>query len=85
MCNFSKIATPLYNLTRKGVVCRWGGTLDRTFEELKKKSVEGPVLVPIDFTHPLRVESDTSDYATSAVLSMLCKDEKWHLCASLSK
>ena len=48
----------------------------RTFEELKKKFVEGPVLVPVDFTPPLRVESDTSDYATGVILSMLCKDEK---------
>ena len=54
-------------------------------EELKKRFVEGPVLAPIDFTHPLRVESDASDYATGAVLSMLCEDEKWHLCTFLSK
>jgi RNase H-like domain found in reverse transcriptase/Reverse transcriptase (RNA-dependent DNA polymerase) len=83
--NFSKIASPLHNLTRKGVVWRWGGTQQRTFEELKKRFVEGPVLVPVDFTRPLRVESDASDYATGAVLSMLCDDEKWHPCAFLSK
>ena len=83
--NFSKIATPLHNLTRKGVVWRWGGTQERTFEELKKRFVEGPVLAPVDFTRPLRVESDASDYATGAVLSMLCEYEKWHLCAFLSK
>ena len=64
---------------------RWGGTQERTFEELKKKFVEGPVLVPVNFTHSLRVESDASDYATGAILSMLCEDEKWHPCAFLSK
>ena len=57
----------------------------RTCEELMKKFVEAPVLVPVDFTQPLRVESDTSDYATGAVLLMLCEDEKWHPCAFLSK
>ena len=67
--NFSKIAAPLHNLTRKGVVWRWGGTQERTFEELKRKFVEGPVLAPVDFTRPLRVESDASDYATGAVTS----------------
>ena len=51
--NFLKIVAPLHNLTRKGVVWRWGGTQQRTFEELKKKFVEGPVLVPVDFTCPL--------------------------------
>jgi hypothetical protein len=83
--DFSKVAAPLHNLTRKGVVWRWGETQQRAFEELKKKFVEGPVLVPVDFTRPLRVESDASDYATGAVLSMLCEDEKWHPCAYLSK
>ena len=47
--------------------------------------MEGPVLAPVDFTRLLRVESDASDYATGAVLSMLCEDEKWHPCAFLSK
>ena len=62
-----------------------GGMQQKTFEELKKRFVEGPVLVPVDFTCPLRVESNASDYATGMVLSMLCKDEKWHPCAFLSK
>jgi len=35
--------------------------------------------------HPLHVESDASDFAMGAVLSMLCEDEKWHPCAFLSK
>ena len=48
--NFSKIVFPLHNLMRKGVVWRWGELQQRTFEELKKKFVEAPVLVPIDFT-----------------------------------
>jgi len=31
------------------------------------------------------LESDALDFATGAVLLMLCEDEKWHLCAFLSK
>ena len=31
------------------------------------------------------MESNTSDFATGAVLLMLCEDEKWHPCAFLSK
>jgi len=83
--NFSKIASPLHNLMHKEAVWRWGEKEQTTFNELKRRFVEGPVLVPVDFTRPLRVESDASDYATGAVLSMLCEDEKWHLCAFLSK
>jgi len=31
------------------------------------------------------MESDTLDFATGAVLSMISEDEKWHPCAFLSK
>ena len=83
--DFSKIATPLNNLMCKETVWRWGGTQQKAFDELKRRFVEGPVLVATDYTCPLHVESNTSDFATGAVLSMLCEDEKWHLCAFLSK
>jgi len=74
--DFSKIATPLHNLTCKETVWRWGEPTE---------GVEGPILVATDYMHPLCMESDASDFATGAVLSMLCEDEKWHPCAFLSK
>jgi len=33
----------------------------------------------------MRVEVDTSDFATGGVLSMKCEDEKWRLVAYISK
>ena len=39
----------------------------------------------VDTTKELHVESDASNFATGAVLSMKCEDEKWHPCAYLSK
>jgi len=39
----------------------------------------------VDTTKELRVESDASDFATGAVLSIKCDDGKWHPCAYLSK
>jgi len=83
--DFSKIATPLNNLTHKETVWRWGGTQQKAFDELKRRFVEGPILVATDYTHPLCLESDTSYFATGAVLSILCEDEKWHPCPFLSK
>jgi len=47
--------------------------------------MEGPILVATDYMHSLHVESDALDFATGAVLLMLCEDEKWHPCAFLSK
>jgi len=69
----------------KETVWRWGRSQQKAFDELKRKFVEGPILVATDYMHPLHVESDASDFATGAVLSMLCEDEKWHPCAFLSK
>ena len=46
---------------------------------------EKPVLSMVDTTKELRVESDASDYATGAILSMKDDNGKWHPCAYLSK
>jgi len=69
----------------KETVWRWGGSQQKAFDELKRRFVEGPILVATDYMCPLHVESDASDFATGAVLSMLCEDEKWHPCAFLYK
>ena len=39
----------------------------------------------VDTTKELRVEADTSDYGTGAVLFMKDDNGKWHPCAYLSK
>jgi len=62
-----------------------GGSQQKAFDGLKRRFVEGPILVATNYMHPLCMESDASDFATGAVLSMLCEDEKWHPCAFLSK
>ena len=54
--DFSKIATPLNNLMCKETVWRWGGTQQKAFDELKRRFVEGPILVAANYTHPLHVE-----------------------------
>ena len=61
------------------------GSQQKAPDELKRRFVEGPILVAADYTCPICMESDASDFATGAVLLMLCEDEKWHVCAFLSK
>ena len=39
----------------------------------------------VDTMKELCIKSDASDFATGAVLSMKCDDDKWHPCAYLSK
>jgi len=69
----------------KETVWIWGGSQQKAFDELKKIFVEGPFLVAADYMCPLCMESDTSDFVTGAVLSMLCEDEKWDVCISIPK
>jgi len=49
--DFSKIAAPLHNLMCKETVWRWGGGQQEAFDELKRRFVEGPILVAADYTY----------------------------------
>jgi len=75
---FSKIAKPLMDLTKKGIKWMWTPSCQDAFDTLKEMFTMGPILTHNDDTHPTRLESDTSDCALGAVLSQLCKEEKWH-------
>ena len=83
--NFSKVAKPLHELTRKDAEWKWTDKYQTAFEKLKEIFISQSVLSMVDTTKPLRIESDASEYATGAVLSMLQDDGKWHPCAYLSK
>jgi len=83
--NFSKIATPLHKLTRKDQKWEWDAVHQKAFDELKARFTKKPILMMVDTTKELCIESDASDFATGAVLSMKCDDGKWHPCAYLSK
>ena len=76
--NFSKVAKPLHELTRKDTEWKWTNKCQNAFEKLKNIFISQPVLSMVDTTKPLRIESDASEYATGAVLSILQDNGKWH-------
>jgi len=76
--NFAKIAEPLHNLTRKSVQFEWTATCEDSFNCLKKKLIEGPVLVYPDFSKDFVLETDASIQGLGAVLSQVQDDEKCH-------
>lgn len=82
---FSEIARPLHDLTRKSTPWVWGEEQRNAFELLKKKVTSSPVLIFPDDHKPYKLEADSSDYATGAVLSQQADDSKWHPVAFLSK
>jgi len=83
--DFSKIAKPLYEMTRKETKWSWGERQQKAFEELKEKFTTEPVLVTLDLDKEMRVEVDVSDFAMGGVLLMKCEDEKWRPVAYISK
>ena len=68
MRDFSTIAAPLNELTKKGVDFKWGKSQQNAFQELKKRLTEAHVLVLPDFTKTFEVECDASGIGIRGVL-----------------
>ena len=79
------MAEPLHKLTKKELDWHWTSEEQKAFDMLKHAFTTAPILVSPDTDKQLRIESDASDYATGAVLSMLCEDGLWRPCTFLSK
>ena len=83
--DFSKIARPLTMLTCKEAPWQWGEEQENAFQALKTAFTTAPILrIPSD-TAPFRLETDSSDFATGAVLEQLGEDNLWHPVAFYSK
>lgn len=66
--NFSKIAKPLYESTKKDIKFRWTDACQEAFELLKHKVTNPPVLSPPDFSKEFILQTDASNFALGAVL-----------------
>jgi len=84
--DFSTIARSLFDLTRSDKAWNWDTKEQDTFERLKAAVTTAPVLVLPQDSEPFRIEADSSDFASGAVLSQqLPREEKWHPVAFYSK
>ena len=77
IANYSAIAKPLTNLTRKEVKFEMTTKCIAAFNELKGAFTTAPVLAHFHPEYPTIVETDASDYAIAAVLSQ--EDPNDHL------
>ncbi|MDR3548743.1 MAG: reverse transcriptase, partial [Candidatus Pacebacteria bacterium] len=66
--DFSKIATPLSELTKDSVTFEWGSSQQTAFKQLKDAIAHGPVLILPDPKLPFVVHTDASGFAVGAVL-----------------
>ena len=83
--DYGNIARPLNNLLGKNKMFEWSQECQVTFDLLKRKFQESPVLLMPDMTKPFVVKSDASKYASGAVLRQQDNNGDWHPCAYLSK
>jgi hypothetical protein len=66
---YSRVAGPLFELTKKDVVFLWNQECQRAFDDLKKALVQAPVLVRPNFQEPFFLDVDWSTKGVGAVLS----------------
>jgi len=67
--NYSKVARPLTELTKKTEQWSWNTEAEAAFQELKKSFTQVPILTHFDPTRPVIIETDASDFAIGVVLS----------------
>ncbi|XP_073681655.1 uncharacterized protein [Garra rufa] len=76
--NFSSLAAPLTDLTRKGQPERvqWSPAADDAFQEIKRILTSEPILRAPDFSCPFLLQTDASDTGLGAVLSQVQEGEE---------
>ena len=67
--NYSKVAHPLLDLTKKSIVWHWGKAQFEVFKMLKTLMCQRPVLIQPDFERRFYLQTDASAYGIGAVLS----------------
>ncbi|GIZ39172.1 hypothetical protein CKM354_000256300 [Cercospora kikuchii] len=82
--DYSKIATPLSDLTKKDLKWKWEQQHQRAFDKLVQMCCEAPVLMMFDTKEPVYIETDASDLAIGACLTQM-HDGKRHPVAYYSR
>jgi hypothetical protein len=82
--DFSEIACPLHDLTKRDVPFNRGVQQQHLFKTLKAAIIPDPILTTPHDNAPWRVESDCSDHELGSILSQEV-DGKWLTVAFLSK
>ncbi|QRW25673.1 Retrotransposable element Tf2 protein [Rhizoctonia solani] len=83
--NFSLVAHPLHNLTRKEMLWVWGSQEEEVFQELKSLVTRSLVLIHSNPDLPYYLETDASGVAMGAILSQRGADNCLHPIAYMSK
>jgi len=83
--NYSQIAYPLYQLTRKGAFFHWTADCESAFGSLRMKLLTAPVLAYPNFDNDFVLETDGSKQGLCAILSQYQTDKQLHHVAFASR
>ena len=83
--DYSAVARPLFNLTKKDTPFLWDSAAESAFRSLILAFTTAPVLALPDHDKPFRLITDASDFATGAILEQPDALNRWHPVAFLSK
>jgi len=83
--NYSDIVVPLTRLTRKDKKWDFSDVCHKAFNDLKSAFLSAPVLTHWIPDSPIIVETDASDYAIAAILSIILPNGEIHPVAFLSR
>jgi len=77
--DYSRVARPLRELTKKGKEWMWKPETEAAFVKLKQRFTMAPILTHFDDQKPVVIETNASDSALGAVLSQQDKAGMLHL------
>jgi len=72
---FSNLVIPLIRFTCKDSPFTWGHNHTKVFETLKTAFTQEPILAHFNPDNPTVVETDTSDYVITAIISNISPDD----------
>jgi len=83
--NYSALAQPLFNLTKKDVPFHWDQAEEQAFHDLQSILTLAPVLILLDYEKLFTLITDASDYATGSILEQEDAFGRSHPVAYFSK
>ena len=83
--DYSTVAHPLLDLTKKDHWWDWTAETQVSFDNLKQLFLSKSVLQLPDFTKLFAITTDTSKYTSGAILLQTDSNGEWHPCSYLSK
>jgi len=83
--NYSALAQPLFNLTKKDVPFHWDQAEEQVFRDLQSTLMLAPVLILPDYDKLFTLITNASDYTTGSILEQEDAFGRSHAVAYFSK